>query len=440
MEKYMDNVLAFADKISNNKYLKAISNGLMATLPVNIIGSLALLLAVLPIEGWKNFIASINIGGYLSAGYSMTVGVISIYAAFLVGHRLATEFNQSAVPAGIVSLFAFLMMTPLVTLEETTTLDMSKLGAGGLFTAMICGLVFARIYCFILEKNIAIKMPAGVPQFVTDTFAGLIPAIISGFIAIIISWLFSFTSYGSFSDFIYQILATPLQSLSSSVGSLLFIVLIQMVLWFFGIHGSLVVGSFVTALYLPMDVQNMDALSAGAARSDLPNILSKSFYDLFAGIGGAGGTLALIIVILLVAKSKQARTVANLSAVPGLFTINEPMIFGLPLILNPIMAIPFILTPLVQTLVAYIAIWSGLFPRLSGIQVPFGTPIFLNGFLAGGWQIALLQLICVLAGCLLYLPFVKILDKEKVRGEEQAAALENGETENNKLDTAGETV
>ncbi|MBL1225016.1 PTS sugar transporter subunit IIC [Enterococcus sp. BWR-S5] len=440
MDKYMDSVLTFADKISNNKYLKAISNGLMATLPVNIIGSIALLLAVLPIEGWKNFIASINLGGYFSVGYSMTVGVISLYAAFLVGHRLATEFNQSAVPAGIVSLFAFLMMTPLTTLDETTTLDMSKLGAEGLFTAMICGLVFARIYCLILEKNISIKMPAGVPQFVSDTFAGLIPAIIVGFIAIIISWLFSFTTYGSFSDFVYQLLASPLQSLSSSVGSLVFIVLIQMVLWFFGIHGSLVVGSFITALYLPMDVQNMDALASGVARSDLPNILSKSFYDLFAGIGGAGGTLSLIIVILLLAKSKQSRTVANLSAVPGMFTINEPMIFGLPLILNPLMAIPFILTPLVQTLVAYLAIWSGLFPRLSGIQVPFGTPIFLNGFLAGGWQIALLQIICVLAGCLLYLPFVKIMDKEKVKSEEQAAAMEASETESEKLSVDGKTV
>ena len=396
MDKYMDKVLVFADKISNNRYLKAISNGLMATLPINIIGSIALLLAVLPIQGWTDFINSINIGGYFSVGYSMTVGVISVYASFLVGHRLATEFKQSAVPAGI-----------------------------------------ARLYCFILEKNIAIKMPAGVPQFVTDTFAGLIPAIISGFTAIVISWAFSFTSYGSFSDFIYQILAMPLQSLSSSVGSLLFIVLIQMVLWFFGIHGSLVVGSFVTALYLPMDVENMDALASGVARSELPNILSKSFYDLFAGIGGAGGTLSLIIVILLLAKSKQSRTVANLSAVPGLFTINEPVIFGLPLILNPIMAIPFILTPLVQVLVAYLAIWSGIVPRLSGVQVPFGTPIFLNGFLAGGWQVAVLQVVCVLAGCLLYIPFVKILDKGKLKTEAEAA---QAEVQTESIDPAGETV
>lgn len=424
MDKYMDNVLVFAEKISSNKYLKALSNGLMGTLPVNIIGSISLLLAVLPIEPWQNFLASIQLGSYLSTAYSMTVGIISIYAAYLVGNRLASEFKQSEVPAGIISLFGFLILTPLVTVENTTTLDMSKLGAQGLFTAMICGLVFSRIYCFVLEKNLVIKMPAGVPPFVTDTFAGLVPAIVSGFTAIMISWVFGFTSWGSFSDFIYQVLATPLQSLSSSVGSLLFIMIIQMTLWFFGIHGSLVVQSFVAALYLPMDVQNMDALASGATNGELPNILGQSFYNLFGGIGGAGSTLSLVIVILLVAKSKQSRTVAKLGAVPGIFTINEPIIFGLPLILNPIMAIPFILSPLVQISIGYIGIWSGIFPRLNGVQVPFGTPILLNGFLAGGWKISLLQIICILAGCLLYYPFVKVLDKENLKRENASASAE----------------
>lgn len=427
MNSFTDKALSFANSVSNNKYLKSISNGLMATLPVNIIGSIGLLLAVLPVPFWQDFVTSTNLAPYFRIGYNMTVGIIAVYAAFLVGHRLATEFGQSAIPAGIVSMFSFLMMTPLLTIGETTTLDMSRLGAQGLFTAMICGLFFSRLYCFILEKKLIIKMPESVPQFVSDTFAGLIPAIISGFVAIIISWSFSFTSFGSFSDFVYSILAAPLQSLSSNVGSLLLIMLIQMALWFFGIHGSLVVGSFVTALYMPMSVQNMDALAAGASNSELPNILGKSFYDLFGGIGGAGGTLSLIIIILLFAKSKQSRTVASLSSVPGLFTINEPIIFGLPLILNPIMAVPFILTPLVQILVGYVGIWSGLFPRLNGVQVPFGTPILLNGFIAGGWKIAVLQLICILAGCLLYLPFVKVLDRKNVK-EEMAVESASEET------------
>ncbi|TLG73931.1 PTS sugar transporter subunit IIC [Culicoidibacter larvae] len=428
MEKYMDKILIFAEKVQSNNYLKAISNGLMGTLAINIIGSIALLLAVLPIDPWKDFIAYVGIAPYLLTAYSLTVGVLSLYAAFLIGYNLARNFKQSPLTGAIISLFCFLMMTPMLQLEAGSTLDSSWLGAQGLFTAMISSLVFTRIYCFLMARKITIKMPESVPLFVSETFAGLLPAIIVGALAMLVSFGFGFTSFTSFSGFVYSIIATPLQSLSSSVWSLLFIVLIQMILWFFGIHGSLVVGSFITALYLPMDVANMDALAAGAMNSDLPNILGQSFYNIFGGIGGAGATLSLIIVILVFSKSKQNRTIANLSAVPGLFTINEPIVFGLPLILNPIMMIPFILSPLVQILIAYFGIASGIFPRLSGVQVPFGTPVLINGFIAGGWQIAVLQIICILAACLLYFPFVKLLDKQQ-RDEEKANLHEEVATE-----------
>ncbi len=419
--KKVDKVLEYANKVSNNNYLKAISNGLMATLPVNIIGSVALLLAVLPVDSWQNFIGSIGLTPYLFIAFNLTVGIISIYAAFLIGYRFATNLNQSAIPAGVLSLFVFLMMTPMANFDGVSTLDMSKLGAQGLFTAMISSLLFTRLYCFLIEKNITIKMPDGVPPFVKDQFNSLVPVIITGFSAVIVSLLFGFTTYGSFSEFVYTLIAAPLEGLSSNVGSLLVIVLVQMALWFFGIHGSMVVGGFVTALYLPMDVANMEAVAAGAANSELPNVMGATFYNIFSGIGGAGGTLSLIIVLLIFAKSKQSRTIASLSAAPGMFTINEPIIFGFPLILNPIMAIPFITVPLVQTLIAFIGISSGIFPRLSGVQVPFGTPILLNGFIAGGWRIALLQIICIAVGCLIYYPFVKVADK-KMRENENSAS------------------
>ena len=420
-ETYSDKALQVAAKIQSNNYLRAISNGLMATLPINIVGSIALLLAVLPVGFWQNFIGGIGLVPTLFTAYSLTVGVISLYASFLIGYQLADNLGQKPIPAGIVSLFSFLILTPMITLDDVTTLNNSKLGAPGLFTAMISALIFSRIYCFFMEKKIGIKMPESVPQFVSDVFSGLIPVLIAATVAILLSFLFGKTSYGSFSDFVYSIIATPLQSLSSNVGSMLLIVLVQMSLWFFGIHGSNVVASFIAALYLPMDVANMDALKSGATNAELPNIIGSSLYNTFAGIGGAGGTLSLIIVILLFSKAKQAKAVANLSAVPGLFTINEPMIFGLPLVLNPIMAIPFILTPLAQVLIAYLGISSGLFPRLSGVQVPFGMPIGINGFLAGGWKITLLQMICVLVGCLVYYPFVKLLDKKMSEDSEEEA-------------------
>ena len=191
-----------------------------------------------------------------------------------------------------------------------------------------------------------------------------------------------------------------------------------MVLWFFGLHGSLVVGSFISALYLPMDTMNMEAVVAGVANSDLPNIMGKSFYELFAGIGGAGGTLSLIIAMLIFAKAKQHKAIAKLAVGPGCFTINEPIVFGLPLILNPIMAIPFILVPLVQVFLAYLAIASNIVPRLSGVQVPFGTPILFNGFVAGGWRVAALQVALIAIGILIYFPFLKVLDKQALKSEE----------------------
>lgn len=417
---FTNKAIAAAEKVSANNYLKAISNGLMGTLPMLIIGSISLLLASLPIKPWTNFLNTIGIASYLSAAYTVTVGCIAIYSAFMIGYQLAKNYDVDAIPAGMLGLFSFLVLTPFLTVKQTTTLDLSKLGAQGLFTAMIAALIFVRIYIFFAQKNIGIKMPAGVPPFVSKTFAGLVPVSISATAAIIVAALFGKTSFGSFSAFIYAILATPLQHLSSSVWSLLFILLIQMVFWFFGIHGSLLVGSFVTALYLPMDVANMDALQKGVANSHLPNILGYTFYNIFSGIGGAGGTLSLLIVILIIAKAKQLRTIANLSTIPGLFTINEPVIFGLPMILNPVMLVPFVTVPMIQTVVAYAAIAVGLVPHLNGIQVPFGTPVLLNAFIAGGWKASVLQVVLIAIGCVVYLPFVKLLDR-KTLAEETAA-------------------
>lgn len=417
-DQLIEKVMGFASKVQTNKYLMAISNGLMGTLPIMLIGSIALLLAVLPIDFVSGFLANIGLTPYLLGAYTLSVGVISIYAAFLVGYQLAKNFNQDGVIAGIISVFSFFILTPLVATDAGTTFNMTMLGAQGLFTAMISGLLFTRIYCFFIDKKITIKMPDSVPPVVSNVFAGLLPAIFTGIIAIIVALLFGYTSWGSFSDFVYSIISLPLSSLSGSVWSLIIIVFMQMALWFFGLHGSLVVGSFVTALYLPLDVANMDALAAGASNSELPNTLTKSFYDIFSGIGGAGGTLSLLVVMFLIAKSKKHRTLAELSVVPGCFTINEPLVFGMPLILNPIMVIPFIAVPIVQTGFAYLAIASGIFPRLSGVQVPFGIPVLFNGFIAGGWMISLLQVLCILLGILIYIPFFKILDKQAVLEEQ----------------------
>lgn len=427
-EELMNKVMMFASKVQTNKYLSAVSTGLMGTLPILMIGSIALLLGVLPIDAWKSFIASTNLQGFFFTASTLTTSLIALYAAFAIAYRLAEKFEQQTLIPGVLAVFCFLMITPMTSADvngvATSFLDTNWLGAKGLFTAILVALVSCRCYIFLVDKKITIKMPDSVPPVIASSFAGLFPAIITGFLFLLGAYGFSFTSYGSIAQFIYAVISMPLQNLSSSIWSLVFIVFIQMVLWFFGLHGSLVVGTFIQALYLPMDTVNMEAMAAGAANSELPNILGKTFYDLFAGIGGAGGTLSLCIMLVLMAKSKKNKAIGQLAIVPGCFTINEPIVFGYPMILNPIMAIPFISVPIIQILVAYVAIATGLCPRLTGVQVPFGFPVGVNGFIAGGWQIALLQIALVLIGMLIYYPFMKLSDR-------QALKEEQGETPSN---------
>jgi len=402
-----EKLLRFAEKVQNNKYISAISQGLMAMFPILLLGSFSLLFAVLPIEAWTDFIAQIGLQPYLFAVQTLTVNAISLYAAFSISYKLADSFKEDGLIPGALSVFTFLMLTPLA--EEA--IDQSWLSAQGLFVAIIAALLATRVYVFLKQNNVTIKLPESVPGFVQNTFASLIPVIIVGAGAMVLSWLFSFTAYGSLADLVYSLVAEPLLGLSDNVWSLVVIVLVQMVLWFFGVHGSLVVGTFIQTLYVPLDVNQQAAVASGVSNNELPNILGQGFFSIFSGIGGAGGTLSLLLVILVFGKSAQYKTLGNLSLIPGLFTVNEPVVFGFPLIMNPIMAIPFISVPVLQTLGAYAAIAVGLVPRLNGVNPGFGLPVFVNGFVTGGWRVALLQLVLVIIGALIYYPFFRIADK-----------------------------
>lgn len=418
-ENMMNNVLKFASKIQENKYLDAISKGLMGTLPILMIGSIALLLAVLPIDAWKSFVSTIGLTPYLLAASTVTTSCMAIYSAFLMGNRLATTLHENGVTAGIISIFAFLVVTPL----NEGALNMNYMGAQGLFTAIFASLAATRIYCALMKcEKLKIKMPESVPPVISNTFSSIFPCLFTGAIMIAIATIFSFTPWGSIAEMIYTLVASPLNALGGSVWSLVVIVLVQMLLWFFGIHGSLVVGTVIQAVYMPMALDNMAALQNGTPVNELPNILGNTFYSLYAGIGGAGGTLSLLIVMILFGKAKKNKELAKLAIIPGLFTINEPIVFGYPLILNPVMAIPFISVPIIQILVAYAAMATGIVPPLTGVQVPFGVPVIFGAFIGGSWQAAVLQVVCVAIGVLVWFPFFKVSDNQDYK-------LELGEVE-----------
>ena len=419
--KFINKALEVSGRIAANIYLDSISKGLMGTLPILMIGSLALLFGVFPFDPWLNFIQSTGIEKYFLAASTVTTSCLSIYASFLIGHRLAGHFKCDQIPAGLISIFAFFITTPLT---EESALSMQFMGAQGLFGAMIAALIATRLYCFFMTKEkLKIHMPEGVPPMIANTFSALIPGILVGFIFIFVSFGFSFTSWGSFSQMVYSVIVTPLNALGGSVWSLVVLLLVQMFLWFFGIHGSNVISGVITAVYLPMATANMEAYAAG---KELPNILGNTFYDAFSGIGGAGGTLSLCIILLLFAKSKQNKEMGKLGIVPGLFTINEPVVFGYPLIMNPILAIPFILTPILTASFAYVMTTIG-FCGTMVYAVPWTTPPLLIAWLGSGGSIGavITQAICIVISIVVYLPFVFATNKQaKSEAEKQVQIQE----------------
>lgn len=283
-------------------------------------------------------------------------------------------------------------------------------GSYGFFTVMIMGAIAASIYIWLVKKNITIKMPDSVPPAVSKAFTGIIPAIGALYVPGIITWLF--TTYGATSviEFISRTLQNPLMKLSQGYGAVLLITLLVQVFWFFGIHGTNVLGSVISSIWLTAQLANISAYNQGKS---LPYTWTSSSFDLYAWIGGAGSTLLLLIAILLFSTREDQRSVAKLAFGPGIFNINEPVMFGLPVVLDPIYFIPFILAPVVMVTIGYFANMMGLVSPVK-IQVVWSLPPILNSLIATlDWRAPLLQIVNMFVGFLIYIPFVKAANKIK---------------------------
>lgn len=265
-------------------------------------------------------------------------------------------------------------------------------------------------------------MPDGVPPTVEKSFAALIPAGVSVLVFFVINVIFAMTPYGNAFNFIFTILQTPLLKLGNTLPAMVIAYIFLHFFWFFGVNGGSVVGAVFNPILQTLSAENLAAFQAGEA---LPNIISQQFQDLFATFGGAGSTLSLLIAMLLFCRSKRVRELGKLALIPGIFGINEPIIFGLPILLNPLMLIPFMLVPTINIVISYFCMSLGLVPLCSGVAIPWTMPVILSGFLATGWQGAVLQLVLLILGVFLYMPFIKMMDKQYLADESK----KNDETE-----------
>ncbi len=414
-------------KLSEQRHLKAIRDGVISTLSLIIVGSFFLIIAQPPVQSWAKAIAPHV--GQIMVPYRLTMGLMSLYAAYGMGYSLAKSYKLDGISGGVLSLTAFLFTTiPLnvdAFVKTATTagiegaapmgwiLPMANLGGSGMFAAII-SMIFAVETMRLLKKhNVTIKMPEQVPESVSRSFEALIPA------AVIITTVWFIRVWLNFDiqTAIMNVFKPIVNVAGNSLGGVLVPVIFITLLWTAGIHGMSVIGSLVRPIWLVLLDQNTAAIASGNA---LPNIAVEPFFQWFIWIGGAGATLSLAIIMCF-SKSEYLKRVGRFSIIPGIFNINEPLIFGVPIVMNPILAIPFILGPVVSGIIAYTATAAGLVSKVT-VMAPWTLPAPIGAFVAtgGDWRAAVLVTINIAIVAVIYYPFFKVYEKKMILEEKQS--------------------
>jgi len=434
----MEKLLATAGKIGQQRHLGAIRDGFVTLMPLMIVGSVVTLINNFPIgtgdnpdrqflkqilaeTKWLSWITDIN-----SNVWWGTFGMLSILAVVTIAYFLAKSYEADSLSAAIISLASFLTAVPqmaFITLEDGTEaagwgfINFNYVNATGLFVAIAVALIATEIFVRLSRSGkLVIKMPEGVPPAVSRSFAALLPGVLTVLAVSFITVMINLIASKNVFDLITETIMNPLTKSSGSLAFGLIIVFLTHLLWAFGIHGPNIFEGILQPLNANAIATNTALLETGATAGFV--IFNKSFLDAFVYMGGSGVGLGLVIAILLVSKSKQNRMVARLGAAPAFFNINEPMLFGLPIVLNPVFVIPFILGPIICLVIAYFATVIGFLPIVRAV-IPWTTPPILSGLFATGfaWQGPVIQIINLALSILIYIPFVKIADRAEMKKE-----------------------
>ena len=416
MNNFIDNLAEkltpLAGKLGSNRYLAVLRDAFMLSFPLTMFGSIVVVLNNLPF--WSDDLKG-TLGGLFGNGQNATMSIMTIFVTFGIGYYLTRSYDEDGVFGGAVSLASYLILTPFSFTtaegaEVSGALSLDRLGAKGMFIGMLAAFIAAEIYVRITKKGIVIKMPEGVPDAVARSFASLIPAISTLTVFLLLNALVSGVFTTNLHDVIYTVIQKPLVGLGSGLPATLLSLFFVQILWFFGLHGQIIVNSVMDPIWNTLALENLDAFKAGEA---LPHIITKPFMETFTvGLGGSGMTLMVVILMAFVMKSRQMKDIGRLAIGPGLFNVNEPVIFGLPIVLNASILIPWVLTPLIVTTINYFSMASGLVPAPTGVTVPWTVPLFFSGMMATNSLMGgLLQLIDVAIVGVMWYPFLKVVDK-----------------------------
>ena len=413
-QEFMDTKMApVMNKFAQLRHIQAIRDGVVLNLVPSMIGSMFLLIAALPIPGYGDWIRANGIFDALLIPIGATMDLMGMTASITIAYRLAESYKEDGLPAGIISLLCFFMLTPYTASHELVeggingVMPIMYLGSRGLFTALIGSLISTEIYVRLMRTKLVITMPDGVPPAVSKSFAALIP----GGLTLVVFWMIRLIVDASSFENIHTVLAefvtTPLSGIGGSIwGAIGFMFLVHF-FWFFGIHGHLVIGPVLDPIFTVFQDANRLAFQAGET---IPHIITRYWFDLYVTLGGSGASLSIVIAMVLFARSRHLKEVGRLSLAPGIFNINEPFVFGIPVVFNPVIFLPWIFVPIMNICTAYFATIIGFLPRHNGIIAPWTMPIFLSGFLVAGWRGAVMQLINLVLSAIVWFAFMKKLD------------------------------
>lgn len=421
-EKLLDSV----EKLTNQKHINAIKKGMMAYVPFTIIGAIALLIAYFPYQGyidavtailgvkdatvWQNAITSINNAG-------MNLG--AILATVFIAYNLSKEYKEIIDPiyGTALTLGIYFLMIPWQTVDGNLVISTSYFGTGSLIVGILLALVIPELYRYLMEVDVLkIKLPPQVPPMVANSFSSLIPMAIISIIFLALKLIIGMTPYGDIHAMINTVIGGPLTVLTGSVWGYLIALFLTNLLWILGIHGSsIILGGVLGPFLIMLSDQNRLAAQAGNA---LPNIITNEFNTFIGGVG-----LYICIACLIVCKNKQTKPLCKMALVQAIFGIHEPLVFGLPIMYNVYFAIPYVVLPIIGTILTYIVQTLGWVAKLNGTGVPWTAPAGIYGFLATGGHISgfVWQVILAVIYTLICIPFAKAFDRSKLKEE----ALEN---------------
>jgi len=420
-DKLQNVLLSISSKVETNKYLGSIKEAFTMFVPFIIVGSFGSMLNILVsgangLAQWVPWLS--NLSPAFTAINFVTISCMSLPIAFLIGYKLAEKENLPQLESGLIGLLSYLAVCPntISTVVEglkdpvvSSGLGSGVIGAQGLFVSMIMSMVAVKFFGLLTNIDaIKIKMPDSVPTGIARSFNILIPIFIIITAFSVGGCLFNTFTGNYLNVWIYNIIQLPLQALANTTGGILVLALANQLFWFLGIHGGMVIEGVRGPLSAAGLAENISAVQAGGVAT---NILTRGFWTSFVVVGGGGITLSLLIAIFIFSKREDHKSIAKFSLIPGICGINEPVVFGLPLVLNPIFAIPFILNSVIAAFIAVVATNIG-FLTCGVLDCPPGLPVFVTGFISYGIHGIIVQAIILIVTFIIWVPFVLMSNKQ----------------------------